>query len=110
MPEKLSIRTLSAFLRAGLFRGCAGGFGGACVGDPPDRPAGIVGDEQRAVLGDRERRGAAPHLGAVLARSPKAGGEILVMPLGLAVLERHAHDLVPGWFRAVPRALHGDTE
>src|SRR5260370_17902497 len=94
--------------RTGLFRGCAGSIGGPLVGDPPDCAAGVVGDEQRAVLGDRQRGGAAPDLGAMLARNPEAGGEILVIALGPAVLERHAGALVVGRLRAVPRALHRD--
>src|SRR5947209_11406846 len=44
----------------------------AGVRNSPDRSAGVVGDQQRAVLGDRERRGAAPHLGALLARYPRS--------------------------------------
>src|SRR5437879_3649811 len=84
----------------GLRRG--GMLGGALVGDAPDRAAGVVGDEQRAVLGDGERRRAAPDLGTLFAGDPKAGCEILVIAFGPAVLERHAHDLVAGRYRAVP--------
>src|SRR6266404_7342390 len=86
----------------------AGDFGRALVGDPPDRAAGIVGDEQGAVLGDRERRGAPPDLGALFARYPKAGREILIISFRPPVLERHAHDLVAGRYRAVPRTLQRD--
>src|SRR5437763_858394 len=51
------------------------------VGNAPDGAAGVVGDEQRAVLHDGERGGPAPHLGAVHAGGPEAGGEILVPAL-----------------------------
>src|SRR5271168_5262906 len=68
----------------------AGVLGGrALVGDPPDRAAGVVGDEQGAVLGDRERSGAAPDLGAFFAGSPETGREILVIAFRPSVLERH---------------------
>jgi len=46
-------------------------LGGALVGDAPDRAAGVVGDEQRAVLGDRECGGTAPDFGALLADTQK---------------------------------------
>src|SRR5205823_3352323 len=36
------------------------------IGDAPDRAVGVVGDKERAVLGDGERGGPAKHLGAVL--------------------------------------------
>src|SRR5437868_952861 len=49
------------------------------VRNPPDRAAGVVSNEQGAVLGDRERGGAAPDLGALFAGSPEAGREILVI-------------------------------
>ena len=82
----------------------------ALVGDAPDRAAGVVGDQQRAVLGDGKSGGAAPDLGELFARRPEAGREILVPAFGTAVLERHAHDLVPGRHGAVPRALQRDKE
>src|SRR5207248_8147589 len=82
----------------------------ALVRNPPDRAARIVGDEQGAVLGDGERSGAAPDLGALFAGSPEAGREILVIALRPAVLERHARDFVAGRDRAVPRALHRDEQ
>src|SRR5260370_17840241 len=90
-------------VRSRLIDRRAGDFGRALIGDPPDRAAGVIGDEQGAVLGDRERRGAPPDLGALLARHPKAGGEILVIHFRPTVLERHANDLVAGRYRAVPR-------
>ena len=37
----------------------------ARVAHLPDRAAGVVGDEERPVLGDGERGGPSPHLGAV---------------------------------------------
>src|SRR5712671_3048962 len=95
-------------VRSRLLDRRAGDFGRDLVGDPPDRAAGVVGDEQGAVLGDRERGGAPPDLGALLARRPEAGGEILVIAFRPAILERHADDLVASRFRAVPRALQRD--
>src|ERR1700731_2474134 len=77
----------------------------ALVRNAPDRTARVVGDEQRAVLGDGEGGGAAPDLGALVAGSPKAGREILVIAFWAAVLEWDARDFVPGRHRAVPRAL-----
>src|SRR5215510_10269539 len=73
----------------------------------PDRAAGVVGNEERTVLGDGERGGPSPHLGAPFARSPEAGHEILVVACRLPVLERHAHYLVAGRLGAVPRPLEG---
>src|SRR5215831_13727939 len=98
-------------IRSGFLRRRGGMLGGgALVGNAPDRSAGVVGDEQCAVLGDRECRRAAPDLGTLLARGPKAGREILVIAFGPAVLERHARDLVTGRYRAVPRAFDGDEQ
>src|SRR5438552_2861133 len=59
----------------------------ALVRNAPDRAARVVGDEQRAVLGDGERGGAAPDLGALVAGSPEPGREILVISLRPAVLK-----------------------
>src|SRR5438270_3669659 len=78
------------------------------VGDAPDRAAGVVGNQQRAILGDGERRRPAPHFGAMQARGPEPGDEVLIEALRLAVLERHAHDLVAGRFGAVPGTLQRD--
>src|SRR4029077_13275517 len=44
----------------------------ACVSHLPERAAGIVGDEERPVLGDGECGGPAPHLRTLFARSPEA--------------------------------------
>src|SRR3954447_8312531 len=76
---------------------------GAGVSDPPDRAAGVIGDQERAVLRDGERRGPAPDFRALLAGSPETDSEVLVITLRPAVLERHPYDLVAGWHRAVPR-------
>ena len=78
---------------------CAG------VGNAPDRAAGIVGNEQRAVLGDGKCGRAAPDLGALSARGPKTGREILVVAFGSAVFEGHQDDLVAGRLGSVPRSL-----
>ena len=46
----------------------------ARVGDAPDRAAGIVGDQKRAVGGNRKRGRAAPHFGpAVHSHKRKVG-------------------------------------
>src|SRR5438270_10886107 len=66
------------------------------AGDPPDRSPRVIGDKQRAIFRDRERRWAAPDLGALRSRCPEAGREVLVMACGAAILERHAHDLAAG--------------
>src|SRR5690349_5544810 len=92
--------------RAGALRRHAALLLRARVGDAPDGAAGVVGNEQRAVLGDGERGRSAPHLGAMHARDPEAGGEVLVPALRTAILERHAHYLVADRLRPVPRALH----
>src|SRR6516164_1486311 len=111
VPRLLTTARRSARpLRSRLLRRYGGVLGGALVGDAPDRPAGVVGDEQRAVLGNRQRGRATPDFGALLARDPEAGREILVVAFRPAVLERHPHDLVPGRDRAVPRAFHRDKQ
>src|SRR6516162_11467637 len=74
----------------------------------PDRAAGIVGDEQRTVLGDGERGRTSPDFSALLARYPEAGDEVLVVVLRPSVLERHAHHLVAGGLRAIPGPLERD--
>src|ERR1700746_2612274 len=82
----------------------AGVLGGAPLRrNAPNCAAGVVSDEQGAVLGDGERGGAAPDLGALFAGSPEPGREILVIPLRPAVLEWDARDFIPGRYRAVPR-------
>src|SRR6266705_5465720 len=65
----------------------------ARVAHLPDRATGVVGDEERTVLGDGERGGPSPHLGALFTRRPEAGHEILVVARRLPVLEWHAHPL-----------------
>src|SRR5438094_405854 len=72
------------------------------IGNSPDRAAGIVGNEQRAVLGHRERSRPAPHLGAPRTGGPEANGEILIAALRPSVLERNAHHLVAGRLGSVP--------
>src|SRR5882724_11021486 len=84
------------------------GLGWARIADAPDRPAGIVRDEQCAIFRDRQRGRATPYLGAVNAGGPEADGEVLVPAFGLAILERHAHHLVAGRLGPVPRALESD--
>src|SRR6266705_1328882 len=74
----------------------------ARVAHLPDPSAGVVGDEERTVLGDGERGGPSPHLGALFTRRPEAGHEILVVARRLPVLEWHAHHLVAGRLGAVP--------
>src|ERR1700757_3068668 len=84
--------------------------GRSLVGDPPNRAASVVAEEERAVLGDGERGRAAPDLGALLARSPKAGREVFVIAFGPAVLKWHAYNFVSGRFGTVPRSFHRDKE
>src|SRR5262245_63924127 len=78
------------------------------IGNAPDRAAGVVGDEQRPVLGDGKRRRPAPYLGAAQAGGPEADHEILVAALWATVLERDPHHLVTGWLRPIPRAPERD--
>src|SRR4030095_405868 len=68
----------------------------------PDRAAGVVGDEERPVLGDGERGGPAPYLSAPFARRPQARHDILIIAHRLSLPERHAHHLVAGRRGAVP--------
>src|SRR4029453_9975100 len=63
----------------------------ARVAPLPDRAAGVVGDEERPVLGDGERGGPAPYLRAPFARRPEASHEIVIIAHRLPVLDRHAH-------------------
>src|SRR5262249_5544228 len=93
--------------RAGRFGPGRARFRLARVAHLPGRAGGVVGDEERPVLGDGDRGGPSPHLGAPFARSPEAGHEILVVARRLPVLERHAHHLVAGRLRAVPRPFEG---
>jgi len=81
-PQPTIAESLGYSTRRGCLRRCGGVFGRALLGDAPDRAAGVVGDEQRAVLGDGERGRTTPDLGALFARRPEAGGEILVPPSG----------------------------
>src|SRR5262245_46339923 len=96
---------------AGLLRGAAGRVDWLSrlllrptVSDPPNRAAGIVRDQQRAILRDGQRSRATPDLGAVLTGNPEAGHEVLVVALWLAILEGHTYDLVARRLRTVPRA------
>src|SRR4029453_733734 len=74
----------------------------ARVAHLPDRAAGVVGDEERPVLGNGERGGPAPYLRAPFPRRPQPSHEILIIAPRLPVLERHAHHLVAGRRGAVP--------
>src|SRR4029450_8900110 len=74
----------------------------ARVAHLPDRAAGVVGDEERPVLGDGERGGPAPYLSAPFARRPEPSHGILIIAHRLPVLERHAHHLIAGRRGAVP--------
>ena len=51
---------------------------------------------------------AAPNLCAPLSGSPEAGEEVFVVTLWFAVLKRHAHHLVAGGLRAIPRTFERD--
>jgi hypothetical protein len=77
----------------------------SCVGHAPNRPASIVGDEQRAVLHYCQGSGASPHLGPMLTRDPETGHEVFVTSLRPTILEAHPNDLVAGWLRTVPGTL-----
>src|SRR5262249_60089465 len=88
-----------------FWRRCGSSRALAGIGDAPDRTAGIVGDEQRTILGDGKRSRASPDFSALLARYPEAGDEVLVVVLRPAVLERHAHHFVAGGLRAIPGPL-----
>src|SRR5258708_34303412 len=71
---------------------------------PPDRAVAVFGEQQRAVMRDRDANGPSPHRGII---DDKAGDKILVFAGGDAVLETNADDLVAGAFRPVPRAMFG---
>ena len=81
---------------------------GPCISDAPDGAAGIVGNEQRTILGNRKRGRSAPDFRPMHAGDPEANGEILVPSLRTAILEWHEHDLVTGWFGSVPRPFEGN--
>src|SRR5690242_3155750 len=78
------------------------------VGHPPNSAGDVVGDEEGAVLGQRDGGRTPPHLGALAPGNPKARHEILITADGATVLEGHAHDLVAGRCRAVPRTFEDD--
>src|SRR5215471_21100364 len=90
-------------LRFRPIRMCSGTVACAGVGNTPDRAAGVIRDQQRAILGDCKRGRASPHFCALLTGYPEAGGEILIEAFRSAVFERHAHDLVASGLRPVPR-------
>src|SRR5262245_58506178 len=71
------------------------------VGDAPDGACHIVGDQEGAILGERNGRWPTPHLGALTTGGPKSCHEILITADGAAVLERHADNLVAGRLRSV---------
>src|SRR5262249_34822944 len=79
----------------------------ARVAHLPDRATGVVGDKKRPVLSEGERGGSSPHLGALFARRPEAGHEILIVAHWLPVRKRHAHHLITGRHGAIPRPLEG---
>src|SRR5215208_3028694 len=75
------------------------------VANTPDRPARIVGDQQRPIFRHDDIDRASPYLGFLLASNPESCDEILVIACGLAICEFHTHDLVPSRLRSIPRAL-----
>src|SRR6267142_5643828 len=72
------------------------------MADAPDRAVAVLGDQQRAVMGDGDPDRASPDLAVI---DDEAGDEILVFARRLAVLEADTNDLVAGPLRTVPRAM-----
>ena len=72
-------------------------LGSVC--NPPDGAAGVLRDEQCAVMCYGDANGPSPHIGII---DHKPGDEILVFAGGYAVLEANADHLVTGAFGPVP--------
>src|SRR3954469_12399876 len=71
---------------------------------PPDRAVAVFGDQERAVLGDRNSDRPPPDLGVI---DNEARHEIFVLAGRLAVLHPDTDHLVAGALRAIPGAVLG---
>src|SRR5690349_5360445 len=61
------------------------------IGDAPDGAVAVLGEDQRAVLGDSDADRPAPD---IFVGDDEAGGEILILAGRLAILEFQPHHLV----------------
>src|SRR5262249_53492811 len=74
------------------------------VGYPPDRAVGILGNQQRAIMGDGHADRPPPDL---LVVDDKARDEVLIFAARHAVLQTDANDLVTSPLRPVPGPVLG---
>src|SRR5215831_4091483 len=77
----------------------------SCIGNTPNRPTSVVGDQQRPVFHYCQRSGASPHLGTSLTRHPETRHEIFVVAVRPTILEAHPNNLVARRLRTVPGTL-----
>jgi hypothetical protein len=71
---------------------------------PPDAVGAVVGDQQAAVLCDRDADRAAPDIAAF---RDEAGQEVLVLAGGFAMDDGDGDDFIARAARAVPRTVLG---
>src|SRR5437588_3819208 len=78
----------------------------AAISDAPDRTVRVFAEQQTSVLLYRNANWAAPD---ITIRRYKSGYEILHLAAGFSALtiEGHAHDLIAGATRPIPRAMKG---
>jgi hypothetical protein len=77
----------------------------SCIGDAPNRPTSVIGDQQRPVLHHCQGGRSSPDLRPMLTRDPEASHEIFVASLRPPILEAHPNNFVAGRLRTVPGTL-----
>src|SRR6202035_5600029 len=75
-----------------------------CVAHAPDGLVAVVGEIQRSVFCHHHRHRTAP---SVAIWRYESGDEILVHPAGMAIVQRHADNLIARARGAVPRSMLG---
>src|ERR1700735_5629921 len=76
----------------------------AGVGNVPNAPGAVVGDEEGAVVGYGDADGTTPDLAV---GGDEAGEEVFILTGGVTVAHGHANDLIATAFGAVPGAVLG---
>src|SRR5580704_17176895 len=78
------------------------------VDDAPDGFRAVIGDKQRAILGNRDAHGASPNVAIV---HDEARHEIFVFAACVtSLMQGHANDLIAHADRAIPRAVFGSED
>ena len=80
----------------------------SCVTDSPDGFRAVIGDKQRAILGNSDAHRASPNVAIV---HDESRHEIFVFASCVtSLMQGHANDLIAHADRAIPRAMFGSED